>query len=529
MKRMISVLLVLLLLSAIAMTVGAAPQEEDLIYLDKKKDIVIWVKWDVEQPSVLFLSPDNKEYDPTVAAENTETIFSDKNMYYVIREAEAGQWRIRFDKGKNNTLEVSVHDYMAGIYVEYFTVGQIAENQIPVRFKVGGQADRRFNFRISAMVSHNGAEKELYDSSSRTGREEELKVSLKKLSSYDSYILKLYVWYEENGTDIFDFAYSEPFAWKNTSVDEALPEITTTVLPQEHLLRVNWPADYRDADSVLVAVFEEDATTPSRYDTYSVREYQSAEFSYTPGISKVTIEVSMNINGIQSSPVRRTANLGDMKLQTPESALLNSLSYPISYRDMNAQRVQLQVGEQSNTAILNGSGTLTMSLADDWNSICIRYTDEALVTWELRRDIFVDRIPPALTMTEDYNGITQQSDHLLLSGKATDCVSLTVNGNAVTMDAAGNFSWDASLTSGSNTLTVIAADAAGNEAMYSAEVFCGEAPQQVVQDPVSNDQPGSLVDRLTEPGSYWILLVSGVLCLMIVGYALIFWRKGDES
>lgn len=352
MKRMISIVLALLLIGSMAITASAATQEEDLIYLKKSKDIVIWVKWDVEQPKVVFISPDDEEYDPTTTAENTETIFSENNMYYVIREAEAGQWKIRYDKGKNNTLEVSVHDYMAGIYVEYFTIDQIVDNNMTVRFKVGGQEDRRFNFRISAMVSHNGAEKELYESSTRTGREEEIKLSLKKLSSYDNYFLKLYVWYEENGTDIFDFAYSETFAWTNTSVDESLPEITTTVLPLENLVRVNWPTDFSKADSVLVAVFEDDATVPSRYDTYKVRDYQSAEFSYTPGISKITIEVSMNINGIQSSPVRRTANLGDVKLQIPESELLNSLSFPVTYQNMNAQSVQLQVNQRSSTATL---------------------------------------------------------------------------------------------------------------------------------------------------------------------------------
>jgi len=130
-------------------------------------------------------------------------------------------------------------------------------------------------------------------------------------------------------------------------------------------------------------------------------------------------------------------------------------------------------------------------------------------------------------MTRDYNGLTQQSEQLIISGKATDCVSLTVNGNAVQMDAAGNFNYDLTLESGSNTFTVIATDAAGNEALYSADVFCGTI-EQSNQAPVAADQPGALVDLLTAPGSYWILLISGVLCLMLVGYGLVFWRKGDK-
>ena len=403
------------------------------------------------------------------------------------------------------------------------------ENRIPVSFKVGGQENRRFNYRVSAMVSHNGAEKELYDGTSRTGREESFKVSLKKLSSYDNYILKLYVWYEDNGTDIFDFAYSDPFAWKNPAADEALPEITTTILPMEYLVRVNWPTDFRGADSVLVAVYENDDTAPLRYDSYNLDEYESAELSYTPGISKVTVEVSMNINGVQSTPIRRTADLSDMKLQIPESTLINSLSLPVTYVDMTTQSVQMQVNDRRNTAILNGSGTMTMTLEDDWNSVFIRYTDANQMTWELRRDVYVDRLPPILSMTEDYNGISQQSDHLLISGRVIDCVSLTANGNAVTPDPSGNFTWDFAMSSGNNTLTVIATDAAGNEALYTAEIFCGDASQQAAQSAVSDDTPGALVDRYTEQGSYWVLLISGGLCLMILGYALIFWRKGDKS
>ena len=40
---------------------------------------------------------------------------------------------------------------------------------------------------------------------------------------------------------------------------------------------------------------------------------------------------------------------------------------------------------------------------------------------------------------------------------------------------------------------------------------------------------GGLLETLTGPGKYWVLIGVSVLCLMVIGYALIFWRREGQK
>ena len=73
-------------------------------------------------------------------------------------------------------------------------------------------------------------------------------------------------------------------------------------------------------------------------------------------------------------------------------------------------------------------------------------------------------IPPTLTITSPINGTTVSTSTITVSGTATDdtgVTNLTVNGNPVTVETDGSFTNTVSLTSGVNTITVIATDVSG--------------------------------------------------------------------
>ena len=82
-------------------------------------------------------------------------------------------------------------------------------------------------------------------------------------------------------------------------------------------------------------------------------------------------------------------------------------------------------------------------------------------------DISNPDAPPTLTITSPTAYKTVSTSTISVTGIATDdsgITSLTVNGNAVTLETDGSFSTTVSLKSGVNTITVVATYAAGNSA-----------------------------------------------------------------
>lgn len=528
MKRIISFLLALLLLAAMAIPAAAATQEGNMIKLEEARSIVIGVQWDKEQPDVVFLAPDGTEYSPLVEREGTSAILSENALYYIIENAAAGQWRVRYNKKGNTTLDISVHNYQQPLVIQSFTMTPPEENRSTVKFTVNGPEGKRFYYRISVMIDHTGTEKELANGSASTGRETERIVSFSKQASYDSYLLKLTVWYNDSGVDVMDFAYSEPFAYHNDAQDKDLPDYQVTMLPREHLLQVHWPDLPWQVDSLLVAVFEDGAQEPLFFQEYTPND-KFMEFGYSPEAATVSVEVSFRRSGIYSTPVRRDIQPADFLLDPPEVEAVNSLQLALPYHGMTGQTVTAVVNGYASELTPQGDGSFQLSLKDDWNALEASYSDGKGITWIWRKDILVDRKPPVLSMTRDYDGMHLEGQELTVSGSAADCAVLTLNGEELPLTEDGGFAKTLTLSEGPNDIIIVAADALGNESLYTATVISGSGNLPQSQTGDAPEGPGSLLVALTAEGNYYVVAAVSVLCLLVIGYALIFWKKGGRK
>lgn len=521
------------LLAAILLLMGAFPayaatQEQALGTIDKKKDIVIWVSWDVEEPQITFIAPGGKKYDPKVKKSGTTAILSDKNLYYVIKSAAAGDWRVRFDKGKNTELEISVHDYQEGISIQGFTIGKVEDGWLPFRFKVKGDKNVRFNYRIGAMIDHLGEEKVLTEGVAATGEEQDGMLNLNNLSTYSKYMLRLCVWYDDNGTDIFDVAFSEKFSYTNPNVDDSMTDFSMTIQPNEKLVDVAWPNAGWGADSILVAIFEGDGTEPAAFDEYET-DRGSVQLSYDPAATKIRVELTPKYNGVSGKTLSKTVKPSTFKIGIPNGQGFNTKLLPLTYKKCSKQLVAVTVNGHTTELVLNGDGKANVTLGEDWNDVEIVYADKNGVSWLLQRKIFIDCLPPVLTMSRVYDGMTVQDTEIVISGTATECAALTINGKEVPIKDGNMFAETVSLSTGENVITVIAADDLGNKAQYVVAITCGFSGSEENAIDANDDKPGGLLETLTGYGSYWVLLIASVPCLLLIGYALLFWRKGGKA
>jgi len=77
-----------------------------------------------------------------------------------------------------------------------------------------------------------------------------------------------------------------------------------------------------------------------------------------------------------------------------------------------------------------------------------------------------DTTPPTLSISTPSNGLQTNNSLLNISGTTSDASgikSLTINGNAVTVNAGGSFSFDLPLTKGVNSIITIATDTLNNQ------------------------------------------------------------------
>ncbi len=527
-KRITAFLLTLFTAATFVLNVGAVEQTADIQYLDEQKSIVMWVRWDVETPSVVFVSPSGAEYDPNVKKDGTAMITAENAFYYIIQNAERGQWRVRYDKGNNTSVEISVHDYQQGIKVDSFTLGQIINDRLHVDFSVSGpDSSVGYNYKISAMINHTGAEKELYSGYAYTGDGISLDLELSSLSTYDKYILKLHVWYDDNGTDIFDVVYSDEFSYTNSRLDQNKAEFELTVTPDEFLIDVEWTKPSYRAESVLIAVFENGASEPAMFDEYGIDE-KTAQLSYDPSCTNVDVEFTVKYDGVNASPIRKSIDLQKTDITLPEGTAFNTVLYPMTYKGFAKQPVIMELNGTETELVLDGDGALNINLTDDWNGLEFNYTDSNGVNWKIKKNIFVDRIAPTLDLSRLYDGMTVDEEKITVSGTVLDFSTVTVNGETVSVDANGMFSKEISLAEGENTVCIIAADAVGNESQYTAKIVRGEITPNV-QVGVSGESDGdgvspNLIEKLTADG-YWVLIGVSGICLLVIIYALIFWRK----
>lgn len=116
------------------------------------------------------------------------------------------------------------------------------------------------------------------------------------------------------------------------------------------------------------------------------------------------------------------------------------------------------------TALADGSHTIVINASDyDGNAATAKS-----VTFK------IDTVPPTLSVTAPAEGLITNKTTVTVSGTTNDVtsspVTLTVNGKAVTVGSDGTFSTTVTLSSGSNTITIVATDSAGKSTTVTRTV-----------------------------------------------------------
>lgn len=157
-------------------------------------------------------------------------------------------------------------------------------------------------------------------------------------------------------------------------------------------------------------------------------------------------------------------------------------------------------------AVVSATGTFDVSipLQEGANTITATATDAAGNAASSSVQVTLDTRAPALTLSSPTPGLTKNAA-VLVSGSTEPGATVTVDGNAVTVDGSGAFSTTLSLSDGTHTVTVDATDAAGNRAQSVVSVTVDTTPPAIsITTPSSGTNlttPIVTVTGTTDPGA----------------------------
>lgn len=136
--------------------------------------------------------------------------------------------------------------------------------------------------------------------------------------------------------------------------------------------------------------------------------------------------------------------------------------------------------------VTNSSGTYTCSyiptiaLSDGTHTIKYEVYDNDGNVSTSEIILTVDTVAPSLTISQPEDNAKVNKTPVTVSGYTNDLtsspVSVTVNGNSVTVDSNGYFSTTVSLENGDNTIVIIATDSAGKSTTITRTVNFNNKP-----------------------------------------------------
>lgn len=201
---------------------------------------------------------------------------------------------------------------------------------------------------------------------------------------------------------------------------------------------------------------------------------------------------STSINGATNESLRlvvkeTTAPVATIKSPTSGSYITSSqptISWTITDDDsgVDASTIYIEINGTkvtsgiNKTAITDGYDcSYSTTLPEGSNTIKVGASDNDGNAASVKTSTFtVDTIPPTLNITSPTDNLLTNSATLIVSGVTNDATStpitLTINGETVSVASDGSFSKSITLSEGSNTITIIATDKAGKQSQVTKTV-----------------------------------------------------------
>ncbi len=263
---------------------------------------------------------------------------------------------------------------------------------------------------------------------------------------------------------------------RNGRLDTQAPVLTLSSPPEgliTNLVNTTISGTVTDASTIALKINNTDVTVQ------------------TDGSFSTSIQLSEGMNNVAVTATDAAGNSSaatrQVRLDTQPPVLV--VSQPSSQVTTNQTTYDIIGNVSDSTAttvtvngiqvtITAGQFTTQINLAEGLNTVTVVATDAASNTSTVTREIIRDTTPPALIVSQPAGDVVTKEAAYAVTGNVTDSTALTVtiNGTPVSPGTNGDFTFNAVLVEGSNTILIIATDAVGNTSSVSRKIVRDSTP-----------------------------------------------------
>ncbi len=529
--RFAALFVALIMMSALLIPASAETMFGELMYLNETRNMSIVVEYSDDGtgavPELGFVSPSGEtlRYGQTEEERLSAVFFPEDGLiYFMIPNAEPGQWMIEYDSAFSGRLQVTTAPYTREFLVQAFTITSVEGNYAQVSFLASFDVDDLYEYTINAVLTdadgYVTARRQLCTGSAFTNEESTAVVPLSDLATHDNYRLELEIKLNDNGFIVTDSAISDSFAFENTNMPDAVGDYSITFDRTTGELKLDWSdvAPYY-ADSYIVGIF----TNLSGDDTAAENTYPAdetmASFLLETDLTMIRLELTYIVDGRASKTNAVTFNPSEVQLSMSATENTASAQAQLQYSVAGSEEVELMILVNSNEprySKIAGTGTLAVNLDENMNSIVLAYKITDLITIRQSFEIYSDRRAPTLSFFENMDGVTVEGTAFRLVGMTETGAALLVNGKEQQPNEDGTFAIDLSLTTeGANTFEIVARDAVGNMTKRTIVIFRSAEPVDTMPDN-------------TTFGDYLPLILVVLASILLVVLLLMLTRPGKE-
>jgi len=473
-KWIMGILSAMLLLTSNTVAVHAREIETDLITLKKQQDLTVLFHYEGQRPEIVFISPKGdaiRESDTT--GTKIESAHGEHWSTYKIYDAEAGKWKVRCNKRDNLDVNFSIVEEIDGLCIQNFDIVSIEQDKAKLNFLVtmGEDDDIYYRYTISAVVDdNNSGGRALKSGRAKAGDEQELEIDL-LLSSFKGYRLLLEVTVTD-GMEMYDSMLTEPFDFENPNTPQAMQDCEVWIDLSNSFCQVDWKAfKPSNPDGYHLVIFVNENTSNPIY-TNSLETTQDA-FYYPTDTTKLIINLYYKEKEVLSKVLQKEIDLVNGEgLKIVTSEITSDGQVEMKYNALKPSVLNVTINEQTGQYNILGDASAFFPLQQGKNDIEAFFLGTNNITYQISSSVYLNTVPPLLTIYEDIDGMTFKKKELLIAGRTEHNAKLFINDVEVPLDENGVFSQMVVLTEGENTITIVAQSVNGISTYKSMNVIC---------------------------------------------------------
>ncbi|MBQ8808235.1 MAG: hypothetical protein IJZ81_02885 [Clostridia bacterium] len=470
-KKSLIAIFIIIVLAFSSFCVSA--EEKVLTTLSTSGDLRVMFQFDKEEPSITFISPSNERLSK--GHKRLKNSSGNGWCTYLIENAQAGQWKMEYDKKSNSTVSYNIIESIENIALQYFKFEKMQDTFAKVSFRADYTPGGTYSYEIFLLgegANENSRTNTIKSGSAICGEDVKTEVNLHSYSS-GQYKLGLYV--SMDNERLFDQAYTDVFSYTNPNSPKELSDFEVHLNKRASHITLNWEnAENLSGSSYLVKVKNKkgEEIYSNEVDTLTDK------FAFLPEDKELSISLYQKIGGIFSNPNTKKVKLNSkhsVKILSEE--VTNSSVGQIECKtnskatvhlEMAAEKELLQKRDENPDEVvikdidIKKNALIDYNLTNTTNYIFVSMLASDGIYYEDALDIYFDYSAPYITLYEDIGKINVDTSKFVLIGETNIGSVFKINDKEYPLDENGGFTAELKLKLGKNVFKITSQDKSGN-------------------------------------------------------------------